>query len=57
MLIVGIVAAIVVGPGMAIGWVGTYLIPVVAILGVMFGAFGLLMWGVLKLHGWEHKIY
>ena len=57
LLVVGIVAAIVVGPGMAIGWVGTYLIPVVAILGVMFGAFGLLMWGVLKLHGWEHKIY
>ena len=40
LLVVGIVAAIVVGPGMAIGWVGTYLIPVVAILGVMFGAFG-----------------
>jgi hypothetical protein len=57
LMVVGIVAAILVGPGIAIGWVGAYLFPVVAVLGVMFGAFGLLMWGVLKLHEWRHKIY
>ena len=51
------VAAILVGPGIAIGWVEAYLILVMAVLGVMFGAFGLLMWGILKLHGWGPKIY
>jgi hypothetical protein len=45
LMVVGVVAAILVGPGIAIGWVGAYLFPVVAVLGVMFGAFGLLMWG------------
>ncbi|HEV2094458.1 MAG TPA: hypothetical protein VGR18_14960 [Rubrobacter sp.] len=44
-------------PSGMIGWVGAYLFPVVAVIGVMFGAFGLLMWGVLKLHGWGYKIY
>ncbi len=29
---VGIVAAILVGPGVAIGWIGTYLIPMVVLL-------------------------
>jgi hypothetical protein len=57
LLAVGIVAAILVGPGVAIGWVGTYLIPVVAVLGVIVGAYGLLMWGVLKLYRWGYKIY
>ena len=57
LMVVGVVAAILVGPGMLIGWVGAYLFSVVAVLGLMFGAFGLLMWGVLKLHGWGHKIY
>ena len=57
LMVVGVVAAILVGPSIAIGWVGAYLFPVVAVLGVMLGAFGLLMWGVLKLHGWGHKIY
>ncbi len=57
LMVVGVVAAILVGPGIAIGWFGAYLFPVVAVLGVMFGAFGLLMWGILKLHGWGHKIY
>ena len=57
LMVVGVVAAILVGPGIAIGWFGAYLFPVVAVLGVMLGAFGLLMWGVLKLHGWGHKIY
>ena len=57
LMVVGVVAAILVGPGIAIGWVGAYLFPVVAVLGVMLGAFGLLMWGILKLHRWGHKIY
>ena len=57
LLVVGILAAIDVGPGAAIGWVGAYLFPVMAVLGVMLGAFGLLLWGILKLHRWGHKIY
>jgi hypothetical protein len=57
LMVVGVVAAILVGPSIAIGWFGAYLFPVVAVLGVMLGAFGLLMWGVLKLHEWGHKIY
>jgi hypothetical protein len=57
LMVVGVVAAILVGPGIAIGWVGAYLVPVVAVLGVMFGAFGLLVRGLKHFHGWGHKIY
>ncbi len=57
LLVVGILAAIVVGPGRVIDWVGSYLVPVVMVLGVSVGAFGILMWGVLKLYGWGYKIY
>lgn len=35
LLVVGILAATVVGPGAAIGWVVTYLIPTLVILGVV----------------------
>ncbi len=48
--------SLVVGLGEAIGWVATYFIPVVVVLVVLFGAFGLLAWGALKLEGWGHKI-
>ncbi len=37
LLVVGIPVAIAVGPGAAIGWVATYLIPALAILGVVAG--------------------
>ena len=40
---VGILAAIVVGPEEAIGWLVTDLVPVVVLLGVMVGVFGLLV--------------
>ncbi len=57
LLVLGILAAIVVGPGKTIDWVGSYLVPVVMVLGVSVGAFGILMWGVIKLHKWGYKIY
>ncbi len=41
--IVGLLAAVVVGPGEAIGWVVTYLMPTLVILGVVFGVVGLLV--------------
>ena len=37
LLVVGIPAAIAVGPGAAIGWVLTYLIPALVVLGVVVG--------------------
>lgn len=37
LLVVGIPAAIAVGPGEAIGWLVTYLIPALVILGVVVG--------------------
>ena len=37
LLVVGIPAAIVVGPGVAIGWVVTFLVPTLVILGVVVG--------------------
>jgi hypothetical protein len=37
LMVVGVVAAILVGPGIAIGWVGTYLVPVVVVFGVLVG--------------------
>jgi hypothetical protein len=57
LVIVGLLAAVVVGPGGAIGWLVAYLLPTLVILGALVGAFGLLMWGVIKLYGWGHKIY
>ena len=57
LLVAGILAAIIVGPARAIDWIGSYLVPVATVLGVVVGAFGLLMWGVIKLYGWGYKIY
>ena len=37
LLVVGIPAAIVVGPGVAIGWVLTFLVPTLVIFGVVVG--------------------
>ena len=42
LLLLGLAAALV-------GWVGTYLVPVLVILGVVVGAFGLLVWVASKL--------
>ncbi len=46
---VGLLAAIVVGSGRAIGWIVTYLIPVVMILGVVIAVLALLVWALKKL--------
>ena len=44
-----VLAAIVVGPSRAIGWIVTYLIPVVMILGVVIAVLALLVWALKKL--------
>ena len=44
LMIAGLIATVVVGPGEAISWVVTYLIPTLVILGVVVGSFGLLVW-------------
>lgn len=47
---VGLLAAVmVVGPGRAIDWVGSYLVPMLVILGVVVGALALLVWVVKRL--------
>jgi hypothetical protein len=54
LLVVGILAAITVGPGRAIDWLGAYLIPVLVVLGGIVGVFGLAAWEITKLHD-RHK--
>jgi hypothetical protein len=56
LMVVGVVAAILVGPGIAIGWVGTYLVPVVVVFGVLVGLWALLAWAVLTLLKSGNKI-
>ena len=53
-VLVVVLAAIVVGPGRVIDLVGAYLIPVVMVLGVIAGVFGLAAWEITKLHD-KHK--
>jgi hypothetical protein len=53
-VLVGILAAIVMGPGRVIDWLGAYLIPVLVVLGVIVGVFGLAAWEIAKLHD-NHK--
>ncbi len=53
-VLVGILAAIFVGPGRVIDWLGAYLIPVLVVLGVIVGVFGLAAWEIAKLHD-KHK--
>ncbi len=53
-VLLGILAAIVVGPGRVIDWLGAYLIPVLVVLGVIVGVFGLAAWEIAKLHD-KHK--
>ena len=42
--------AAIVGLGLAIDWVGNYLIPGVVVLGVIVGVSGLAAWGLAKLY-------
>jgi len=44
LMIAGLIAAVVVGPGEAISWVVTYLIPTLVILGVVVGTIFLVAW-------------
>ena len=53
-VLVGVLAATVVGPGRTIDWLGNYLIPVVVVLGVIVGVFVLAAWEIAKLHD-KHK--
>ncbi len=48
--LLGLLAAAVVGPGRAIGWVVNYVIPVVLVMGVIFGVFGVAAWGLATLY-------
>ncbi len=53
-----ILAAAVVGPGRAIGWVVNDLIPVVVVVGIIFGVYGVAGWGLATLqdkyrHHWK----
>ena len=53
-VLVVVLAAIVVGPGRVIDLVGAYLVPMVVVLGVIVGVFGLAAWEIAKLHD-RHK--
>jgi Flp pilus assembly protein TadB len=44
LMIAGLIAAVVVGPGEAISWVVTYLMPTLVILGVVVGTIFLVAW-------------
>ena len=48
LLVVGIPAAIAFGPGAAIGWLVTYLIPVAVISGAIITSLALLVWVVKR---------
>ncbi len=48
-VLAGLVAATVVGPGKAIAWLVNYLVPVVVITGVIIAALALLLYAFKKL--------
>lgn len=47
--LVGLIAAVV-GPGRAIGWLLNDLIPVVTVVGIIFGVYGVAAWGLATLY-------
>ncbi len=51
LLVVSIPWAIAVGPGAAIGWLVTYLIPVAAITGAIIASLALSLWASKRLPG------
>ena len=57
LVIAGVLAAVVVGPGEAISWVVTYLIPTLVILGVVIGTIFLVAWEGGKVYDtrYPHK--
>ena len=48
--LVSLLAAAVVGPSRAIGWVVNDLVPVVVVVGVIFGVYGLAVRGLATLY-------
>ncbi len=48
--LVVLLAAAVVGPGRAIGWVVNDLVPLVVVLGIIFGVYGVAVWGLATLY-------
>ena len=54
LVLVVVLATVIVGPGRAIDWLGNYLIPVLVVLGVIVGVFGLAAWEIAKLQD-RHK--
>lgn len=48
--LVGLLAAAVAGPGRAIGWVVNDLVPVVVVVGIIFGVYGVTAWGLATLY-------
>jgi hypothetical protein len=48
--LVVLLAAAVVGPGRAIGWVVNDLVPLVVVLGMIFGVYGVAVWGLATLY-------
>jgi hypothetical protein len=57
LMIAGLIATVVVGPGEAISWVVTYLIPTLVILGVVVGTIFLVAWEGGKVYDtrYPHK--
>ena len=45
-----LLAAAVVGPGRAIGWAVNDLVPLVVVLGIIFGVYGVAVWGLATLY-------
>ena len=45
------------GPYATIGWVGTYLVPVVVVFGVLVGLLALLAWVILTLLNSGNKVF
>ena len=48
--LVVLLAAAVVGPGRAIGWIVKDLVPVVVVVGIIFGVYGVAAWGLATLY-------
>lgn len=48
--LVVLLAAAVVGPGRAIGWVVNDLVPLIVVLGIIFGVYGVAVWGLATLY-------
>ncbi len=49
LMVVGVLAATLVGTGEAIGWLSAYLIPVVVVLAVIIASLALLVWVLERL--------